>query len=98
MGDPNCPTYVIKAKQINRLLVQMIDASSGGSEAERSEDSLSNASDSKDAGSGEFANIINEMNNAPGNGNGGGEEVDDEEDADDDEGQPDVAGNGVLLL
>jgi len=31
MGDPNCPPYVNKAKQINRQLVQMIDASSGGS-------------------------------------------------------------------
>jgi hypothetical protein len=72
-GEPNAPPYyVIKAKQINRQLVQMIDASSGGSEAERSEDSLSDASDSKDAGAGEFANVINEMNNAPGNGNGGG--------------------------
>jgi hypothetical protein len=29
-GDPNCPPYVIKAKQINRQLVQIIDASSGG--------------------------------------------------------------------
>jgi hypothetical protein len=94
-GDPNCPPYVIKAKQINRQLVQMIDASSGGSEAERSEDGLSDALDSEDAGAGEFANVINEMNNAPGNGNGGGEEVDEEEEADDDEGQPDVAGNGV---
>jgi hypothetical protein len=107
-GDPNCPPYVIKAKQINRQLVQMIDASSGGSEAERSEDGLSDASDSEDAGVGEFANVINEMNNAAGNGNGGGEEVDEEEDADDsgigvqglvwlcgDKGQPDVAGNEV---
>ena len=94
-GDPNCPPYVIKAKQINRQLVQMIDASSGGSEAKRSEDGLSDALDSEDAGAGEFANVINEMNNAPGNGNGGGDEVDEEEDTDDDEGQPDVAGNGV---
>ena len=94
-GDPNCPLYVIKAKQINRQLVQMIDASPGGSEAERSEDGLSDASDSEDAGAGEFANVINKMNNAPGNGNGGGDEVDEEEDTDDDEGQPDVAGNGV---
>ena len=44
---------------------------------------MSDASDSEDAGAGEFANVINEMNNAPGNGNGGGEEVDEEEDADD---------------
>ena len=54
-GDPNCPPYVIKAKQINRQLVQMIDASSGGSEAERSDDGLSDASDSEDEGAGEFA-------------------------------------------
>jgi len=94
-GDPNCPPYVIKAKQINRQLVQMIDALPGGSEAERSEDGLSDASDSEDAGAGEFANVINKMNNAPGNGNGGGDEVDEEEDTDDDEGQPDVASNGV---
>jgi len=82
-GDSNCPPYTIKAKQINRQLVQMIDASSGGSEAEGSEDGLSDASDSEDAGAGEFANVINEMNNAAGNGNGGEEEVDEEEDADD---------------
>jgi hypothetical protein len=87
----------------------MIDASSGGSEAERSVDGLNNASDSEDEGAGEFANVINEMINAAGNGNGGGEEVDEEEDADvtgirvqglvldcgDDEGQPDAVGNGV---
>jgi len=71
-GDPNCPPCVIKAKRVNRKLVQMIDASSGGSEAKRSEGGLSNASDSEDAGVGEFANFINEMNNAAGNGNGGG--------------------------
>ncbi len=94
-GDSNCPPYTIKAKQINRQLVQMIDALPGGSEAERSEDGLSDASDSEDAGAGEFANVINKMNNAPGNGNGGGDEVDEEEDTDDDEGQPDVASNGV---
>ena len=82
-GDPNCPPYAIKAKQINRQLVQMIDASSGGSEAERSEDGLSDASDFEDAGAGEFANVINKMNNAAGNGNGREEEVDEEEDADD---------------
>jgi hypothetical protein len=105
-GDPNCPPYVIKAKQINRQLVQMIDALSGGSEAERSEDGLSDASDSKDAGAGEFANVINEMNNAAGIGNVGEEEVDEVEDTDDtwigvqglvwvrgDEWQPDAAGN-----
>ncbi len=50
-GDPNCPPYVIKAKYINRQLVQMIDASSGGSEAKRSVDGLNDASDSEDEGS-----------------------------------------------
>jgi hypothetical protein len=82
-GDPNCPPYVIKAKPINRQLVQMIDALSGGSEAEKSDDGVSDASDSGDEGAGEFTNVINEMNNAAGNGNDGGEEVDMEEDADD---------------
>jgi len=93
-GDPNCPPYVIKAKAINRQLVQMIDASSGGSEAGRSDDGLSNAYDSENKGAGEFANVINEMNNTDGNGNGnsGGEEVDEEEDADD------AAGIGVQGL
>ena len=65
------PTGNPKAKQINRQLVQ-IDASSGGSEAERSNDGLSDASDLEDEGAGDFANVINEMNNAAGNGNGGG--------------------------
>ncbi len=46
-GDPICPPYVIKAKRINRQLVQMIDASSGGSEARRSDDGLSDASASQ---------------------------------------------------
>ena len=85
-GDPTCPPYVIKAKAINRQLAQMIDASSGGSEAERGDAGLSGAYDSEDEGAGEeFANVINKMNNAAGNGNGngGGEEVDEEEDADD---------------
>jgi len=104
--DPNCPPYIIKAKQISRQLVQMIDASSGGSEAKRSEDGLSDTSESEDAGPGEFANVINEMNNAAGNGRG--EEVYEEEDTDDsgigvqglvwvrgDEGQPGAADDGV---
>jgi len=39
---------------------------------------LSNASDSEDEGAGVLANVISEMNNAAGNGNGGGEEVDEE--------------------
>jgi hypothetical protein len=101
-GDPNCPPYIIKAKRINRQLVQMIDASSGGSEAGRSDDGLSDASDSEYEGAGEFANVMNEMNNAA--ANGGEEEIDEEEDADDagigvqgglvwraDEGQPSAA-------
>ena len=110
-GDPNCPPYVIKAKRINRQLVQMIDASSGGSEAKESDDGLSNASDSEDKGAGEFANVINKTNNTAGdgNGNGGGEEIDEEEDNNDagsgvqglvwlraDMGQPGVADNGVV--
>ena len=56
----------------------MIDTSSGGLEAGRSEDGLFDGSGSDDAGvsAGEFAN---EFNNAA--RNGGGEEVDEEEDA-----------------
>ena len=81
-GDPNCPPYVIKAKRINRQLIQMIDASSGGSEAGRSDDGLSDASDSGYEGAGEFANVINDMNNNAA-ANGGEEEIDEEEDADD---------------
>ena len=108
-GDPNCPPYVIKAKRINRQLVQMIDASSGGSEAGRSDDGLSDASDSEYEGAGEFANVMNEMNNAPA-ANGGEEDIDEEEDADDagigvqgglvwlraDEEQPSAADDGVV--
>ena len=80
MGDPTCPPYVIKAKAINQQLVQMIDASSGGSEAGRSEDGLFDGSGSDDAGvsAGEFANKFNNNNAAR---NGRGEEVDEEEDA-----------------
>ena len=108
-GDPNCPPYVIKAKRINRQLVQMIDASSGGSEAKRSDDGLSDASDLEDKGAGEFANVLNRMNNAAGSGNGEGEDFDEEEDANDagisvqglvwlcaDEGQPGAADDGVI--
>jgi hypothetical protein len=58
--NPNCPPYVIKAKRINRQLVQMIDSSSSGSEAERSDDGLSDASDSEDEGAGEFAKMRND--------------------------------------
>ena len=61
----------------------MIDALAGGLEAEKSDDGLSDASDSEDEGAGEFANVINEMNNKAGNSNDRGEEVDEEEDADD---------------
>jgi hypothetical protein len=60
----------------------MIDASSGGSEAGRSDDGLSDTSDSEYEGAGEFANVMNEMNNAPA-ANGGEEDIDEEEDADD---------------
>ena len=82
-GDPNCPPYVIKAKRINRQLVQMIDASSGGSEAGRSDDGLSDAAsdDSEYEGAGEFANVMNQMNNAA--ANRGEEEIDEEDDAND---------------
>jgi hypothetical protein len=81
-GDPNCPPYVIRAKQINRQLIQMIDASSGGSEAGRSDDGLSNASDSGYEGAGEFASVINDMNNNAA-AIDGEEEIDEEEDTDD---------------
>ncbi len=62
-GDPNCLDYVIKANQIKWQLVQMVDALSGGSESERSEDGLSNGSDSDDTGvaAGEFSNVINSL-------------------------------------
>ena len=73
-GYPRCPDYVIKAKRINRQLVQMIDASSGGSEAERSEDGLSSEgydSDDADSTAGDFSNVITKLNNAAGNGRGG---------------------------
>ena len=84
-GDPNCPPYVIKAKRINRQLIQMIDASSGGSEAGRSDDGLSDASDSGDEGAGEFANNMNNNNAAA---IGGEEGIDEDDAADDDEGAP----------
>ena len=71
-SNPTCPPYVIKDKQISRQLVQIIDASSGGLEAKRSNDGLTDASDLEDDGAGEFANVINEMNNTNGNGNGRG--------------------------
>ena len=87
----------------------MIDALSGGLEAEKSDDGLSDASDSVDEDADEFANVINEMNNTAGNGNDRGEEVDEEEDANDagigvqglvwlceDEGQPVAADDGVV--
>jgi hypothetical protein len=110
-GDPNCPDYVIRAKPINRHLVLIIDASSGGLEAKRSEDGLSDGYESDDTGvaAGEFSNVINKLNNASANG---GEEADEEEDADDvrigvdnvvapaegvrgNNGVPGAAGNGV---
>ena len=82
---------------------KLTDASSGGSEAGRSDDGLSDASDSGYEGAGEFASVINDMNNNAA-ANGGEEEIDEEEDADDagigvqgglvwraDEGQPSAA-------
>ena len=64
----------------------MIDASSGGSEAGRSDNSLSDASDPGYKGAGEFA-VINDMNN---NAAAIGEEegIDEDDMADDDEGAP----------
>ena len=66
---PTALKYVIRAKCISQQLVQMVNASSGRSEAERSDDGLSNfdGSDiSDDAGvaPGEFSNVANNLNNA----------------------------------
>ncbi len=71
-GDPNCPDYVIRAKCINRQLVQMVDASSGGSEADRNDDGLSNSdgsdtSDETGVAVGDFLNVINDFSNAAAN-------------------------------
>jgi hypothetical protein len=57
----------------------MIDASSGESEAKRSEDGLSNGNDFDDTGVAvsEFPNVINKLNNAAANGV---EEANEEED------------------
>jgi len=81
-GEPNCLDYVVRAKRINRQLVAMVDALSGGSETKRSEDSLSNGYDSDDTGvaAGEFSNVIHKLNNAAANGR---EEEYEEEDAND---------------
>jgi len=83
----------------------MIDASSGGSEAGRSDDGLSDASDSEYEGAGEFAIVINDMNNNAA-AIGREEEIDEEEDTADagigvqgglvwraDEGQPSAVDN-----
>jgi hypothetical protein len=83
-GDPNCPGYVIRAKCINRQLVQMIDALSGGLEADRNDDGLSNSdgydiSDETGVAAGDFSNLINNFSNAAGNE----EDIDEEEDAGD---------------
>jgi hypothetical protein len=59
----------------------LLDSDIVGLRQYQSDDGLSDASDSEDKGAGEFANVINEMNNAAGNGRG--EEVNEEEDADD---------------
>ena len=61
----------------------MIDASSGGSEAGRSDNGLSDASDLGYEGAGEFASVINDMNNNATANDGGEEEIEEEEDADD---------------
>ena len=82
-GDPNCPPYVIRAKRINRQLIQMIDASSGGSEAGRSDDDLSNASDSGDEGGDEGAGEFAVINDAA--AIGGEEGIADDDAADDGE-------------
>jgi len=60
----------------------MMYASSGGSEAGRSDNGLSDASYSGYEGAGEFASVINDMNNNAA-AIDGEEEIDEEEDADD---------------
>jgi hypothetical protein len=84
MGDPNCADYVIRAKRINRQLVQMVDASSGGSEANRNDNGLSNSdgsdtSDETGVAAGDFSNVINNFSNAAANE----EDIDEKEDASD---------------
>jgi hypothetical protein len=93
-GEPTCPPYVIKAKRINRQLIQMMDASSGGSEAGRSDDGLSDVSDSGYEGAGEFA-VINNMNNNAA-AIGGEEGIDEDDAADDDEGAPPPDGDAPI--
>ncbi len=69
MGDPNCSDYVIRAKRINRQLVQMVDALSGELEADRNDDGLSNSngsdtSDETGVAAGDFSNVTNDFSNA----------------------------------
>ncbi len=68
-GDPNCPDYVIYAKRLNRRLIEMVDASSGGSEAEQSStDLLSNLS-SEGGGKDDDGNVLKGTELFPGANN-----------------------------
>jgi hypothetical protein len=68
-GDPNCPDYIIYAKCLNRRLIEMVDASSGGSEAERSSaDLLSNLSSEGD-GKDDDGNVVKGTELFPGANN-----------------------------
>jgi hypothetical protein len=68
-GDPNCPDYIIYAKRLNRRLIEMVDASSGGSEAERSSaDLLSNVS-SEGGGKDDDGNVVEGTELFPGTDN-----------------------------
>jgi hypothetical protein len=57
-GDPNCPDYVIYAKHLNRRLIEMVDASSGGSEAERSSAVLLSNLSSEGGGEEDDGNVV----------------------------------------
>jgi hypothetical protein len=68
-GDPNCPDYVIYAKHLNRQPIEMVDASSGGSKAERSSaDLLSNLSSEGD-GKDDDGNVVKGTELFPGANN-----------------------------
>jgi hypothetical protein len=68
-GDPNCPDYVIYAKHLNRQLNQMVDASSGGSEAEGSSEELLSDVSSEGDGKDDNGKVVKgtELFNATGN-------------------------------
>jgi hypothetical protein len=68
-GDPNCPDYVIYAKRLNRQLIQMVDASSGGSKAERSSEELLSGVSSEGDGKDDDGKVVKgtELFNATGN-------------------------------